>query len=153
MASTWAWGKATTGEGAAVSAPRFVDTSVLVYAVSTRPDDAAKSERARRILRERDLALSVQVLQEFHVQATRPAIGLGHDEANALIATLERFPVQENTLALLHAALAARQRWGLSYRDAQVVEAARALGCTRVLSEALQHGLSCGGVRVENPFS
>lgn len=132
---------------------RFVDTSVLVYAVSTNAEEARKSERARALLRERDLALSVQVLQEFHVQATRPAIGLTHDEATALIATLERFPVQENTLALLRAALAARQRWGLSYRDAQVVEAARLLGCTRVLSETLPHGQAFGGLRVENPFS
>jgi predicted nucleic acid-binding protein len=132
---------------------RFVDTSVLVHAVSTDPADAPNAERARALLRERDLALSVQVLQEFHVQATRPAIGLTHDEATALIATFERFPVQENTLALLHAALAARQRWGLSYRDAQIVEAARLLGCSRVLSETLPHGRAFGGLRVENPFS
>lgn len=131
---------------------RFVDTSVLVHAVSTDPADARNAERARALLRERDLALSVQVLQEFHVQATRPAVGLTHAEASALISTLERFPIQENTVALLHAALAARERWGLSYRDAQVVEAARLLGCSKVLSETLPHGKTFGGLRVENPF-
>lgn len=135
-----------------MSTPRFLDASILTYAVSTRPDDAPRSDRARAILRERDLALSVQVLQEFHVQATRPAIGLSHEDATALVATFERFPVQENTVALLHQALAARARWGLSYRDAMIVEAARMLGCARILTDGLQHGQVYDGVRVENPF-
>lgn len=50
---------------------RFVDTNVLLYAVSTLPDEAAKATKAQALLMDRDLALSVQVLQEFYVQATR----------------------------------------------------------------------------------
>jgi len=33
-----------------------------------------------------------------------------------------------------------------------VIEAARALGCSTVLSEDLADGRDYGGVRVENPF-
>ena len=40
---------------------RFVDTNVLLYAVSTAPAEAAKAARARDILEADDLALSVQV--------------------------------------------------------------------------------------------
>ena len=50
----------------------FVDTNVLLYAVSTAGDEAAKRLTARAILEREDLVLSVQVLQEFYVQATRP---------------------------------------------------------------------------------
>ena len=47
---------------------RLVDTNVLLYAVSNRDADDAKRLRAVTILKEPDLALSVQVLQEFYYQ-------------------------------------------------------------------------------------
>jgi predicted nucleic acid-binding protein len=50
------------------------------------------------------------------------------------------------------AALAARQRFQLSYRDAAIIEASRAMGCPEVLSEDLNDGQDYGGVRVTNPF-
>ena len=45
----------------------FVDTNVLIYAVSAAVEDAGKQRRALDLLGTRDLALSVQVLQEFYV--------------------------------------------------------------------------------------
>ena len=45
---------------------RFVDTNVLVYAVSPAPEEADKRRAAQRIIVAGDLALSVQVLQEFY---------------------------------------------------------------------------------------
>ena len=43
---------------------RFVDTNVLVYAVSSTAREGEKVRRARELLDGRDLALSVQVLVE-----------------------------------------------------------------------------------------
>ncbi len=48
---------------------RFVDTNVMLYSVSTAPAESEKAAKARELLRSRDLALSVQVLQEFYVKA------------------------------------------------------------------------------------
>jgi predicted nucleic acid-binding protein len=42
---------------------RFVDTNVLLYAVSTAPAEAAKAGAARGLLEADDLALSVQVIR------------------------------------------------------------------------------------------
>ena len=50
------------------------------------------------------------------------------------------------------AALDARQRSQLSYRDAAIIEASRAMGCTHVLSEDLNDGQDYGGVQVTDPF-
>ncbi len=50
-------------------------------------------------------------------------------------------------------ALSTRQRFDISYWDAAILEAARALGCEVVLSEDLNDGQDYAGVRVENPFS
>ena len=66
---------------------RFADTSVLLYAISRDPAEQDKAKRANDILAERDLALSVQVLQEFYVQATRASRpdAIGHRQAVLLI--------------------------------------------------------------------
>ncbi len=102
----------------------------------------------------RDLALSVQVLQEFYVQATRPTRPqrLTHDEAASFISAWLRFPVQDNTVAVFQAALAARARFQISYWDAAILEAARAAGCDQVLSEDLNPAQDYGGLAVVNPF-
>lgn len=133
---------------------RFVDTNVLLYAISRDPEERAKADLASEILAARDLALSVQVLQEFYVQATRAsrADALSHEQATQLVEAFLRFPVQEITAAIMVAAMSTRQRFGISYWDAAIVEAARALGCDIVLSEDLGDGSDYAGVRVANPF-
>ena len=133
---------------------RFVDTNVLLYAVSTDPAEQAKATVARALLASTDLALSVQVLQEFYVQATRSSRPdpLSHEQAAGLVEAFLRFPTQEITPAILVAALATSHRHRLSYWDAAILEAARALGCDVVLSEDLAHGRRYDGLRVENPF-
>lgn len=133
---------------------RFVDTNVLLYAVSTDPVEASKSRTADDILSSRDLGLSVQVLQEFYVQATREsrADRLSHRQASQLVESFLRFSVQELTVAIVQAAQATCDRFLISYWDAAVLEAARTLGCEVVLTEDLADGQDYDGVRVENPF-
>jgi predicted nucleic acid-binding protein len=120
---------------------RFVDTNVLLYAISTLPSEAEKATIARGVLAGRDITLSVQVLQEFYVQATRTgrADPLTHDEAVAFIRTWRRFQTQDVTLAVLDDALAVKARYRLSYWDSAIIAAARASGCPEILSEDMTH--------------
>jgi predicted nucleic acid-binding protein len=133
---------------------RFVDTNVLLYATSRDPDEQQKATCANELLSRSDMGLSVQVLQEFYVQATRGsrADPLTHEQAAALVESFLRFHVQETTLEVMLAAISTRQRYGISYWDAAILEAARTLGCEVVLSEDLSDGQDYAGVRVENPF-
>ena len=133
---------------------RFVDSNILIYAIANGSDEQEKSRRALRILEDADLAFSVQVLQEFYVQATRDTRRdrISHEEAVAFIQALCEFPVQELTVSVLQSALATKHRYQISYWDAAIIEAARALGCREVLSEDLSDGQDYGGVRVVNPF-
>jgi predicted nucleic acid-binding protein len=133
---------------------RFVDTNVLVYSISTEPDERTKAERAREILSSSELALSTQVLQEFYVQSTRASrrYRLSHEDAVALIESWLRFTTAETTVDLMRAALLTRKRFRISYWDAAIIEAARALGCRILLSEDLSDGRDYDGVLVENPF-
>ena len=92
---------------------RFVDTNILLYAISRDPAEQDKAKRANDILAERDLALSVQVLQEFYVQATRASRpdAIGHQQAVLLIESFQRFPVQDITSGIMMAALDTRERF------------------------------------------
>jgi predicted nucleic acid-binding protein len=133
---------------------RFADTNVLLYAISRDPQERDKAECARQILSSRDIALSVQVLQEFYIQATRKtrSDAITHSQAVGLIEAFRRFEVQDVTTSVMMAALTLCQRFQISYWDAAIIEAARVLGCDIVLSEDLGDGQDYAGVRVENPF-
>jgi predicted nucleic acid-binding protein len=133
---------------------RFVDTNVLLYAVSPTPDEQPKRWIADQILESEDLCVSVQVLQEFYTQATRPTRRgrLRADEAAILVTAWTRLRVVDLTIAIVERAIATSQRFQISYWDAAVLEAARTAGCSTVLSEDLQHGQDFDGVHVINPF-
>ena len=134
---------------------RFVDTNVLLYAVSQEPDERDKAERANELLTDRELVLSVQVLQEFYVQATRASRPdrLSHDQASRLVESFLRFRVVPVTTGILIGAIATSDRFGISYWDAAILEAARSAGCEILHSEDLSDGEDYAGIRVENPFA
>ena len=125
-----------------------------MYSISRDPSEARKRDIAVALLDADDIALSVQVLQEFYVRATRPARpdAVAHEIAAGLIRTWLRFPVQEITLPVMIGALEIKATHALSYWDAAIVAAARALGCQQFLSEDMGHGHEIDGVTIHNTF-
>jgi predicted nucleic acid-binding protein len=132
----------------------FLDTNILLYSISRDPVEAIKRERAIALLDRDGGALSVQVLQEFYVQATRASRvdALPHEIAAGLMATWTRFPVQETTLFIVTEALATKAAYGFSYWDSAIIVAARALGCRELYTEDMTHGRQVEGVTIINPF-
>ena len=137
-----------------MTTPHFLDTNNLLYSISRDPVEAAKRDRAIDLLERDDGGLSVQVLQEFYVQATRPTRPdpLPHAIAAGLIQTWSRFRVQEISHSILTGALEIRAAHGFSYWDSAIVAAARALGCRELYTEDLAHGREVEGVMIINPF-
>ncbi len=133
---------------------RFVNTNVLLYAVSPAPGEQRKQEVAQQLLSEEALGLSVQVLQEFYHQATRSNRrgAISRDRATQFIDSIRHFPVQDMTLDIFRAGVALSQRYQLSYWDGAILAAAEALGCDILYTEDLTHGQDYGGVVVVNPF-
>lgn len=132
----------------------FLDTNILLYSISRDPNETLKRARAIALVERDECVLSVQVLQEFYVQATRPSRrdALPHETAVGLIRAWSRFPVQETTTNLLYAALELKARYGLSYRDAAIVAAARAQGCATLYTEDLSHGRIIDDMSIVDPF-
>lgn len=137
-----------------MSARRFLDTNILLYSISNAADEMEKRRRARALLDHDDCGLSVQVLQEFYVQATRASRSdaLPHDTAAGLIGAWLRFAVQDNTVAVMKGALEIKAAHAFSFWDSAVIAAARALGCRELYSEDMSHGREIDGVTIINPF-
>ena len=133
---------------------RFVDTKVLLYAASVLPEEEAKRLRARELLTEPNLAVSVQVLQEFYHQATRATRPgrLSDEDAVRFLEPVLEMRVQALTLGVFRDAVSMRRRFSLSVWDAAILAAARRLGCDAVYSEDMSAEQDYGGIRVVNPF-
>ena len=133
---------------------RFLDTNILLYSISVIPSEREKTTIAQDVLQATDLALSVQVLQEFYVQATRPTRShpLSHETAVGLVSAWTRFNLQEITLSILTGALEIKAAHGFSYWDSAIIAAARALGCRILYSEDMSHGREVEGITIVDPF-
>jgi predicted nucleic acid-binding protein len=133
----------------------FVDTNVLLYSEDVA--DATKHRRARdwlQVLWQRRCGrLSMQVLNEFYVNATRklrPAMPAG--DARAEVRRYQRWQPWINDHATVETAWALESRYQLNFWDALMAAAALQQGCDLLLTEDLQHGQQLDGVRVVNPF-
>ena len=133
---------------------RFVDTNVLLYASSLPPEDAEKRLRARELLKGSDLAVSVQVLQEFYHQATRPTRPgrLSHEDALRFLQPVLSMQVAPVTLEVFEHAASMHRRFGLSCWDGAILAAARVSGCDVLYSEDMSDTQDYDGLRVVNPF-
>lgn len=137
----------------AMPAERFLDTNILLYAYDL--DAPPKRAIAQTFIEQAYLqpgraAVSVQVLQEFHVNFVRRGHPLS--EATALIGDFSLWLVIDNSLALFRLGLSLQARWQLSLWDAMIVAAAQTSGARELYTEDLNHGQDYGGIRVVNPF-
>ena len=134
-------------------AERFLDTNILLYGYDL---DAPEKRRVAQSLIEQAwlqpgrTAISVQVLQEFHVNFVRR--GHSPTDATTLITDFSLWPVIDNTLAVFRLGLSIQSRWRLSLWDAMIIAAAQTSGARELLTEDLSHGQDYDGVRAINPF-
>jgi predicted nucleic acid-binding protein len=131
----------------------FLDTNVLVYAVSSAEADSAKRAKALQLVQEADFGLSAQVLQEFYVTATRKIRKpLEPELAVALMEQYRVFPTVPTDYPLIVAAVELSLRYGVSYWDGAILAAAEVLEAPVLYTEDLAHGQLYGSVRALNPF-
>lgn len=131
----------------------FLDTNVVVYAFDRA--DPAKQRIAIEVLEGNErLVVSSQVLLESWAVLTRKlADPLDENQASEVIDLLCTLPVVSTDSQLVQQAIQTSLRFDIAIWDAFIIEAARAAGCHRVLSEDFQAGQDFDGMVVENPFA
>ena len=131
----------------------FVDTNILIYAISNSPKDRRKSAAARRILADEDVAVSAQVIQEFYWAATRPyKLALTHEQALTYVEAWKSLPFQETNVQIIDDALFLTGQFRIAYWDAAIIAAARHMDCDTLYTEDLNHGQDYEGIIAVNPF-
>lgn len=132
----------------------FLDSNVLLYAAGINPDEERKQRIAEDLIAPMDWHSSVQVIQEFFVNATRGgrSAALSDETASAFVAVWRRRPVQDMTMAVFDDAVALRRRHGFSYWDSAILAAAKAQGCDTLWSEDMGDGRIVEGLRIADPF-
>ena len=137
-----------------MSAEVFVDTNVLYYANtdSADPRHALARQCIEPLWNEQGrAAVSVQVLQELHVNLIRKA-GLNATESARRVSHYLAWTVIDNDSLLLTASFEIQARWQLSYLDSLIVAAAQRAGATQSWTEDLVQGQHYGDVRAVNPL-
>ncbi len=139
-----------------MSARRFLDTNVLVYAYDK--DALGKQEVARTLLRKAlvddNAVVSSQVLSEFFFAVTRRIpVPLTIDAAQQAIAALQGLPVVAVDGVMVDRAIDTHRQYQISYWDGLIIAAAERAECMTLLSEDLSAGQAYHGLRVENPFA
>jgi predicted nucleic acid-binding protein len=132
----------------------FVDTNILICAF----DLAAGSKRTtaiellERLWTDRTGCLSVQVLQEFYVNATRK-LTMPAKDAAAQVQRLAKWsvfrPDTEDVLQAIHLHCDRK----VSFWDAMILRSAMASGCFLLWSEDLSSEQRWGELIVRNPFA
>jgi predicted nucleic acid-binding protein len=132
-----------------VSRRIFLDSNILVYAVSADP----RAQRAQAALRKGHV-ISVQVLNEFCNVARRKLARDMAEIRQACAGFRSLLEVVPLTLATHDAALDLCERRGFSFYDALIVAAALHAQCDALYSEDLQHGQVIERqLRIVNPFA
>jgi predicted nucleic acid-binding protein len=136
-----------------MSVRSFFDTNVLVYA-----DDHSSPMKQRRALdlvaehrRTGTGVVSVQVLQEYFVTATRK-LSVEVLVARRKVELLSEFDVAAPDVGDILAAIDLHRLHRISFWDALILRSAKQSGCKVLLSEDMQGQSEVDGVRIINPF-
>lgn len=136
-----------------MAADAFLDSNVLLYAMSEAPSEQQKRNRATELIRTLNFGISYQVLMETYVTATRKfARPVEEKKVIRFLAALIVFPCVDGTPALFHQAALYSSRFLIHPYDAAILAAARELEVTTLYSEDLNHGQEYDGIKVINPF-
>ena len=136
-----------------MTAPVFVDTNVLIYALDTAdPKKHLAAQKWRAALWKSNRGrISFQVLQEFFAKVTQkwPA---SREDARAEVRDLLAWsPVLVDDV-VIERAWKIQDRYKLSFWDSLIVAAARRSSCRYLLSEDFQAGQDIEGLVIVNPF-
>lgn len=131
----------------------FVDTNVLVFAADESTRDERKTRIARKLLRQQDLHLSVQVLNEFTVNARHGSkLDFSPQQEQEWLSRWLLFTEAAITVETFLAAQLIHSRYQISHWDSLILASACEADCLVVYTEDLSHGQDFNGVKVINPF-
>lgn len=134
----------------------FFDANIFIYLFDET--DAEKRRISENILADALICdtgvISFQVIQEtLNVITTKLKVPASTEDALRFL-EIVLTPMWRimPSMDLYTSAIAIQSRYRHSFYDALIIAAALEAGCTRLLSEDMQHGQRIEGLVIENPF-
>ena len=133
----------------------FLDSNVLVYAVDVadrRKNGIALDIVSAALDNPRNWRISTQVLSEFSnvllrkLSCSTPRLLMFLDQFSGLVCF-------DMTPSCVRRAVEIRALYGMQFFDAQMIAAAEAAGCSKIVSEDFNPGQTYCGIVAENPFA
>jgi predicted nucleic acid-binding protein len=136
-----------------MTAPVFVDTNVLIYAVDNANPQKQQAARLWRdeLWKSRRGRISFQVLQEFYANVAHRSPD-ARQQAQAEVRTLLQWHPVNVDAEILEQSWKIQERYKLSFWDSLIVAAAKATSCRYLLTEDLKADQDLDGVLIVNPF-
>ncbi|MDZ4791015.1 MAG: PIN domain-containing protein [Hyphomicrobiales bacterium] len=132
-----------------MSGKAFIDTNILVYAFF----DNSKARTADAVM-SRGGVISVQILNEYANVCRRKLMLDWPVIEDRIRAICEALPeVVPLTFDHHVKAVALARNHSFAIYDALLIACALSAGCTRLITEDMQHGRIINGLTIENPFT
>jgi predicted nucleic acid-binding protein len=131
----------------------FLDTNVLIYAYSV--DEKEKQEKATALLNiySEQLIISSQVLNEISNTLFKKFRKTSLEVRSVILEISSALTVVNFHLKTQLVAITIKERYGLQFYDSLIIATALEYGCTKLISEDMQHGLVIDNcLTIENPF-
>ena len=134
-----------------MSARAFLDTNVLIYAVS---NEASKRERAETLLLDlEETVISTQVVGEFVSVCLKKHLLETDAVAEVISGFMESFDLVPVEATTLRDALGLHARYGYGWWDSLILASALEAGCDVLYTEDLQADQRIDDrLRITNPF-
>lgn len=134
----------------------FVDSNILIYAHDA--DAGVKRDRAMAKLRELWASgmgrLSIQVLQEFYVNATQKlSTPVARSTAREIIKAYGAWVRQPTSVETVTRATELAELTRISFWDALIVASAEEADAEEIYSEDLNEGQMIAGIKIVNPLA
>ena len=132
----------------------FLDSNVLIYAVDVadrRKNGIALDIVSAALDNPRNWRISTQVLSEFSnvllrkLSCPTPRLLMFLDQISGLVCF-------DMTPSCVRRAVEIQALYGMQFFDAQMIAAAEASGCSKIVSEDFNPGQTYCGIVAENPF-
>ena len=138
-----------------MSAEDFLDTNIFVYMLDGSDDFKRRraEELVQRSLSRGTGCISYQVVQET-LNVANKKLGFADEDSRTLLSDiLAPLWTVYPSAGLYERGLKVRGRYGFSFYDSIIIAGAIESGCTRLLTEDLQHGQRIQSLTIQNPFT
>ncbi|MEZ4528502.1 MAG: PIN domain-containing protein [Desulfobacterales bacterium] len=130
----------------------FIDSNIWLYAFISS-QDSDKSVAARSVIRDNDIVISTQVINEVCINLIRKALFTEDEIRDVVNSFYNKYSIIEFSREIVHKASIIREQHEFSFWDSLIVSSAVQSESEILYSEDMHNGFIIENTKIVNPFS